>query len=318
MQCQKCAGAVRKFGKDRRGQQRFRCDDCRITFIEPSEKPLGVMRLPMDDAVKCVQLVLEGMSIRSTERITGISRNTIMALLLLVGERCKRMLDNMLVNVCVDDIQADEIWSYVGCHEKVRAAKDYGSDRGDAYCFVAIERTTKLIVAWHLGKRTTESTTHFSRKLAQATSGRFQLSTDGFAPYRSEIPAALGGRVDHMLVVKTYGTTGVEDQRRYSPPGVTGIQYEVCCGKPKLERACTSHIERSNLSLRMSVRRMARLTNAYSKKWESHKAAIALYTAFYNLCRVHMSLRGETPAMATGLADHVWTIRELIEESAKA
>jgi IS1 family transposase len=192
----------------------------------------------------------------------------------------------------------------------------YDSCMGDAFCFVGIERESKLIVAWHLGKRSHDDTVQFARKLRHATRGRFQLTTDGFAAYRQVMPQTFGDEIDFMQLIKVYGVEGVQEQRRYSPPTVLGVSHELVSGNPVQAHACTSHIERSNLSLRMSSRRFTRLTNAFSKKWENHEAALALWFAFYNFCRKHMTLK-ETPAMASGLENHVWTIRELIEESAK-
>jgi len=267
------------------------------------------MRLPMDDAVKVIQQLLEGCSVRSTSRLTGIDKNTIMTLLVHVGSNCKRMMEAKITNICVDDVQADEIWSFIGCKEKTRQAKEYGEAYGDAYTFVGIERTTKLVVAWHLGKRTTQHTEQFAEKLNRATSGKFQLTTDGFTPYKSVMPKEFGHRVDFMQLVKVYGKTGVEEQRRYSPPVVVGVDYEAIIGEPIQDRACTSHIERSNLSLRMACRRFTRLTNGFSKKWDNHRSALALWFAFYNFARVHMTLKTETPAMASGIENHVWTIR---------
>jgi IS1 family transposase len=274
------------------------------------------MRLPMEDAVKVLHQLLEGSSVRSTSRLTGIDKNTILALLVHVGANCKRMMDAKLKNVCVNDVQADEIWSFVGCKEKTRLARDFGPERGDAYCFVGIERTSKLIVAWHLGKRVQDDTTAFAEKLDRATTGKYQLTTDGFPSYKKVVPKILGDRVDFMQLIKVYGKEGVEEQRRYSPPTVIGIDFETIIGDPIQDRACTSHVERSNLSIRMATRRFTRLTNAFSKKWENHGCALALWFAYYNFGRKHMTLK-ETPAMASGLENHQWTIRELIEESAK-
>ena len=314
MECPNCQQPARKIGFTKAGTQRFRCDACKKSF-SPA-KSLGIMRLPMDKAVAVLHQLLEGSSVRSTSRLTGVDRDTVLSLMNHVGANCKRMLESKLANVCVNDIQADEIWSFVGCKEKTRAAKNYGDFMGDAYCFVGIERTSKLIVAWHLGKRTPEDTILFAHKLDKATTGHFQITTDGFTPYRNTIPQTFGSRVDFMQLIKVYGLEGVQEQRRYSPPVVTKINLEIISGQPTQARACTSHIERSNLSLRMSTRRFTRLTNGFSKKWENHESALALWFAFYNFGRKHMTLK-ETPAMASGLEDHVWTIRELIEESAK-
>lgn len=317
MECPICHKSTRKNGETKSGTQRYRCVACKKSFVPQKSAPLGVMRLPMDKAVAVLSHLLEGSSVRSTMRLTGVEKKTILALLNHVGNACKRMMEDRLKSVHVNDIQADEIWSFVGMKEKTRGAKNADPEYlGDAYTFVAIERSSKLIVAWHLGKRTGEDTVLFAHKLDKATTGRFQMTTDGFAPYKKHIPEQFGSRVDFMQLIKTYGIDGVEEQRRYSPPVVTGIVYDVISGSPSQADACTSHIERSNLSLRMSSRRFTRLTNGFSKKWENHDAALALWFAFYNYCRKHMTLK-ETPAMASGLENHVWTIRELIEESAK-
>jgi transposase-like protein/IS1 family transposase len=317
VECPTCQRRCQKFGKTAAGTQRYRCIPCKKTYTPEDDAPLGAMRLEMGRAVSVIQHLIEGCSVRSTERITGVQKKTILALMNHVGNRCKRMMEERLKSVCVNDIQADEVWSFVGCKEKTRIAKNYEPDYcGDAYFFVGIERSCNLIVAWHLGKRSAEDTVLFAHKLDKATTGRFQLTTDGYSPYRKHIPEQFGSRVDFMQLIKTYGIDGVEEQRRYSPPVVTGITYEPISGSPSQADACTSHIERSNLSLRMQSRRFTRLTNAHSKKWENHDAMLALWFAYYNYARKHMTLK-ETSAMAAGLEDHVWTIRELIEESAK-
>ncbi|MBC7818661.1 MAG: IS1 family transposase [Planctomycetaceae bacterium] len=316
MECPNCSTPSRKFGFTSHGTQRFRCDQCRKTFTPEKENPLGVMRLEMDKAVSVIRALVEGCSVRSTQRMTNVAKHTILALLVHVGSNCKRMLEDRLTDVKVNDIEGDEIWNFVGCKERTKVAKQLGESVGDSYTFVGIERTTKLVVAWHLGKRSHDDTVTFAHKLSHATSGHFQMTTDGFAPYKKVIPDTFGSRVDFSQLIKVYGKEGGEEQRRYSPPVVTKIDYQEISGSPKHDRASTSFVERSNLSIRMGVRRFTRLTNGFSKKWKNHEAALALWFAYYNYSRKHMTLK-ETPAMASGLADHVWTIRELIEESAK-
>jgi IS1 family transposase len=250
-------------------------------------------------------------------RLTGTNRTTILALLALIGPRCEAMFEDRIKNLPVNDIQADEVWGYVGMKEKTR-------DRtcpdavgvGDAYCFFGLERNTKLVLAWHVGRRSSEDAHEFADKLALATTGRFQITTDGFKPYRSAIPGAMSG-ADFAVLIKTYAT---KDDHRYSPGEVSGTIKEPCCGNPDPAKICTSHIERSNLTVRMQNRRMTRLTNAFSKKWENHRASFALFFMHYNYCRPHQTLtqdagRKTTPAMAAGLEDHVWTLRELVEKS---
>jgi IS1 family transposase len=308
---------MKRHGKDRKGNQRFRCRQCNRTLIEDRPRPLGAMRIPMEKAIAVLHQLLEGSSIRSTERITGIDRNTILSLLAHVGERCSRFLDATMVGLYVDEVECDETWGYVRCKEATRVRKNYTDACGDAYAFIGIERNTKAVIAWHLGRRTGHDTWTFAAKLHRATRGRFQLSTDGFAPYKKAMPETLGPRIDFMQVVKHYGKISDEPQHRYSPPQVTGVNYEFVCGAPKLDRASTSIVERGNLSVRMGMRRMTRLTNGWSKKWANHGYALALWFAFYNFCRRHSTIK-KTPAMALGIADHEWTIRELVDRIAAA
>jgi IS1 family transposase len=270
------------------------------------------MYVSQDRAVLALQLLLEGNSIRSTERITGMDRNTIMSLLLKAGERCKTLMISKIVNLPVQDVQADEIWGFV--QKKEGHKRDQEKDApgiGDAYCFIGIERHNKLILAWHLGRRDQRSTDAFIGRLRYATSdSRYQLSTDGFKPYISAVKMYLKGIVDFAQLVKIYSTPR-EGEQRYSPGDVVEAVPVPIMGLPKRNRICTSHIERQNLSIRMGMRRMTRLTNGFSKKWENLEAAYALWFAYYNWCRVHSSLR-VTPCMEAGIENHIWTIAELI------
>ena len=185
-------------------------------------------------------------------------------------------------------------------------------EKGDAWCFIGMERYTKLILAWHLGHRTADDTEIFTEKLAYATEGNFQINTDGFAAYKEAVVYSLGAQfVDFAQVIKIYkGNT--EDDTRYSPSVCVGCEKVAVFGDPDLERASTSHIERQNLTVRMSMRRMTRLTNAFSKKWLNLKRAYALQFAYYNFCRPHMSLNKCTPAMEAGITNHIWSIKEMV------
>ncbi len=311
MNCPTCQSEARRFGKDRDGNQRYQCVTCRKTFSDRPARPLGTMRIDLDKALVCLHHLIEGTSVRATMRLTGTNRNTILDLLALMGERCERLLEGRIEGTPVLDVQCDEIWGFVGCKEKTRQLKGKGEEFGDAWCFAAIERTSKLVLAWHLGKRTTPDTFAFAEKVAIATSGRFQLTTDGFASYKAAIPATMPD-VDFATLVKMYGKP--YEEVRYSPPVVVDTVVTPRNGNPELKRVCTSHIERQNLTIRMQNRRMTRLTNAFSKKWENHGAALALHFAYYNFCRVHSTLK-MTPAMAAGLEDHPWTLKELVEKS---
>jgi transposase-like protein/IS1 family transposase len=310
MVCASCNVPCQRFGKHRNGLRRFRCLSCKRTFTEPHRRTLDTMYISQDKAALAVQLLVEGNSIRSTERITNLDRNTILSLLVKAGHRCQRMMDSKIENLTVADVEADEIWGFVGKKEGHKYIGD-GPMMGDAYCFVAIERNTKLVLAYHLGKRSKVSTEQFMSKLRSATSeSRFQFTTDGFRPYVDATHMILGNRVDFAQLVKVYGTPR-EGEQRYSAGEVVEAVPVRIYGNPNPLRICTSHVERQNLSIRMGMRRMTRLTNAFSKKWENLEAAYSLWFAYYNFCRVHRSLR-VTPAMESGIADHIWTIAELL------
>ncbi len=310
MVCHNCQLAAKKFGKDRKGVQRYRCNACRKTFSELQDRPLGAIRLPLDKVIQVLQLLVEGVSVRSTERITGVEKKTILALLARVGDRCEMLLENLIREIPVKDIQCDELWGYVQMKEKTKTRKALTSEKlGDAYCFVAIERGSKLILSWHLGRRSAADTNLFIDKLDKATQGQFQITTDGFGPYRDAIGFTLGGRTDFAQLVKIYGE--MQDEHRYSPAQVLGAKKDWQHGRPDESRVCTSHVERQNLTIRMQMRRLTRLTNGFSKKWENLKAAYALHFAYYNFCRIHSSIRC-TPAMEAGITKHVWCLEELL------
>ncbi|HTV83083.1 MAG TPA: IS1 family transposase [Acidobacteriaceae bacterium] len=309
--CPTCQRDCQRFGKHRNGLRRFRCPGCKRTYTERHERTLGTMYVSQDRAVMALQLLLEGNSIRSTERITGMDRNTIMTLLVKAGERCQRLAQHKIEHLTVRDVEVDEIWGYVYKKQGRIRPDESRAPIGDAYCFVGMERNTKLVLAWHLGRRSRVHTDVFLAKLRYATSDqRFQLSTDGFQAYAPAVGLALQDRVDYAQIIKVYGSPR-EGEQRYSPAEVIGLEVAPVMGKPNMRRVCTSHIERQNLTIRMGMRRMTRLTNAFSKKWENLEAAYALHFAYYNFCRVHKTLR-VTPAMEQGIADHVWTIAELI------
>lgn len=312
MTCDACRIDCQRFGKHRNGLRRFRCPQCRKTYTEPHSRTLDTMYISQDRAVLALQLLLEGNSIRSTERITGMDRNTIMSLLVKAGKKCQSLLDSTIRNIPVKDVEADEIWGF--CQKKERSRRAHEKDVyeiGDAWCFVGIERNTKLVLAWHLGKRDRTSTDRFIGKLRYATGdNRFQLSTDGWAAYPGSVGLILRGLADYAQLIKIYSTPR-EGEQRYSPGDVVEAVPVPVMGLPKRDRICTSHIERQNLSIRMGMRRMTRLTNGFSKKWENLEAAYSLWFAYYNFCRVHQSLR-VTPCMESNLTGHVWTIAELI------
>jgi IS1 family transposase len=259
-----------------------------------------------------LQLLLEGTSVRSAERITGAHRDTILDLMVRAGERCERFLEDRIQNVAVRDVQADEIWAYVKMKEKEKVRRDIEDDRlGDAYTFVGIERHTKLVLCWHLGRRSYDDTFAFTEKLYRATGTHWQLTTDGFKAYQNAVIHSLGARdVDFAQLVKVYAHPSADDHT-YSPPTVINSVPVEIYGNPDPDRICTSHVERSNLTMRMQMRRFTRLTNGFSKKWENLKAMLALFFAYYNFGRIHSTIR-VTPAMEAGLTDHIWELKELL------
>ncbi|HKB66324.1 MAG TPA: IS1 family transposase [Pyrinomonadaceae bacterium] len=268
--------------------------------------------MPFDKALLCLNMLLEGNSLRSIERMTGVHRDTVMALLLKAGERCERLMHERIKGLAVKDVEADEIWGFIRFKNRHKLYKQITDPRvGDAYTWVGIERNTKLILAWHLGQRDMVDCEAFTEKLSYATSGHFQLTTDGYRPYENAVSYSLGTRVDYAMLIKVYGNRDPDGEQKYSPPEVVETVSKPMIGWPDPNRICTSIIERSNLSMRTSIRRLTRLTNAFSKKWENLHAALALYFAYYNFCRIHSSIRC-TPAMESGLTGQVWTLRELL------
>jgi transposase-like protein/IS1 family transposase len=313
MNCPECGNASKRFGKHRNGLQRFRCLSCRKTFTESYQPAFQVADYLNDKrALMAIRMLVEGCSIRTVERLTEIRRDTIIHLLLIAGQRCEKLMDS-LRNVAATDVQMDECWNFVYCKEKNKGPEDAHNDEiGDCYNWVAIDRPTKLVLAFVVGRRTTANAMELMRKVRSATSPtvRFQLTTDGLQAHIAAVDEMLLDRCDYAQLVKTYAQPA-ENERRYSPAECTGAVKIVVSGNPDEERICTSHIERFNLTMRMQIRRLTRLTNAFSKKLGNHKAAIALHFAWYNFCQIHGSLR-VTPAMEAGIADHVWSASELL------
>jgi IS1 family transposase len=306
---------MRRFGKNRNGSQRYRCNVCKKCFTDEATRPEDGRRVEKEKMILALRMLLEGNSIRSVERLMRIHRDTILSAMVDAGKKCKRFLEDAICGLPVGNVQVDEIWSFVLCKEKTRLLRVYPEEGvGDAYCFTAIERDTKLLLAWHLGKRDVGDTDTFARRLREATTGSFQLTSDGWHPYRRAIPASFGTSLDFAVMIKDYAANP-EEFRRYSPPDVVSVTVRVQTGNPDPAQICTSHVERSNLTLRMQIRRFTRLTNGHSKKWENHEAAIAFFFAYYNFCRVHSTLK-TTPAVAAKLTDRTWSVEELLQQVA--
>ncbi len=311
MTCHNCRTECRKFGK-RQNRQRYQCQQCRKVFTDARDNTLDGMYLPVEKAELVLKLLLEGNSVSTVERITEVHHTTILKLLVLAGEKCERIMAEKIRNVEVRDVECDELWAFIGKKQK-RVRPEDDQNLGDAYTFVAIERHTKLVLNIALGKRDQRTTNAFVEGIRHATSrSSFQITTDGFAPYKSAITTSLHDRLTGFAqLIKVYRSSQ-DGEARYSPAEVASTEVVPIMGQPDPERICTSIVERSNLSTRMSNRRFTRLTNAFSKRWENHWATVACWFTFYNFCRVHKSLR-TTPAMAAGIADHIWSVRELLE-----
>ncbi len=313
MNCQACNVECRKFGKHRNGLQRFRCPLCGKTYTEEHERLFAPMTVPEDKALLAIQLLIEGTSVRTVERITGLHRDTILRLLVLAGERCIALMDAKMRNLRCEKIQADEIWSFVA--KKDRNVKvDDPDEYGNAWVFVAMDAQTKLIPSYIVGKRNKETTYQFLTDLRDRMDAehRFQITTDGFHFYQRGVEDVFAGQADFAQMIKLYGDYGQHDAAgRYSPAPMIETIVKIRDGRPDPRHISTSYVERQNLTIRMAIRRFTRLTNAFSKKLDNHKAACALHFAYYNFCRIHKSLR-VTPAMEAGITDHIWSLRELL------
>lgn len=284
--------------------------DRQLTCCQTGRLPfLMANHLRTERKLACLNALVEGCSIRSAERMTGVHRDTITRLLVNVGEGCATLLDERMTGLSCTRLELDEIWSYVG--RKQRNVPEGASDElGDQWTYVAIDPTTKLIPSFLVGKRTHYNTRAFCADLASRVRNRVQISTDGLAMYVGAIEAAFGGRVDFAQIVKQYEAEPI-GPGRYSPPKVSATQKTPVFGSPLEEYVTTSHAERSNLTMRMQMRRFTRLTNAFSKKLENHCAAIALHVAHYNFVRQHRSLR-VTPAVAASVESKMWDLDELV------
>lgn len=300
------------WGKDRAGNVRRRCKDCgKVLSIVPP-RPLGRMRISLENATLVLSMLTEGSSIRSAERVSGIHRDTICKLLRVAGEKCEALLSKLVRNVDAKDVQCDELWSFVKMKEKTKTRKQITDpEMGDAYTFLAIERDSKLLLAHHVGRRTVPDAHMFAAKLSAAVgSEKFQISTDGLEAYPDALGSHLGGRIDYAQIIKTF-SGGLDSERRYSPPSIISTEKRVISGSPDQAKVCTSHVERLNLHVRMMSRRFTRLTTGFSKKRDALKSAVAVFVASYNFCWRHSTLR-MSPAMHVGLTRKIWTVRDLL------
>jgi IS1 family transposase len=272
------------------------------------------MRIGLDKAAQVIQMLCEGMSVLAASRLTGVAKQTILDLLIYVGPKCDEYMQANIKGVFASDVQVDEIWQYVFCKNATAKRMKYVGGCGDSYTFTAIERHTKLLVAWHMGRRTEQSTDYFVRKLDKATQGHFHLSSDAWKSYPPTIKKHLGNRVDYGMMTKIYGRQINYPISAYSPARIIGAARTPMHGDVyQQDQICTSHVERMNGSIRLFCKRMSRLTLAFSKRWDNHRAALAVFFCHYNYCRKHKSLGRLTPAMAHGLVTEVWSVRKMLE-----
>ena len=262
--------------------------------------------------VAVISALVEGCSVRSTVRLTGVAKGTILRLLADVGRACAAYQDTAIRNVAARRVQVDEIWSFVACKEKNLTTDilERNPNAGDAWTFVAIDAQTKLVLSWLVATRDAASATEFLQDVAGRISTRIQLTTDAARIYLSAVDDAFGGDIDYAMLQKVYGADP-QAEKRYSPAVCTGCTSETITGNPDYKHVSTSYVERQNLTMRMNIRRFTRLTNAFSKKLENHMHSVALFYMHYNFVRIHQSLR-VTPAMEAGITASPWTIADIV------
>lgn len=269
--------------------------------------------LKREKQVAAIHALAEGMSIRSVERITGIHRDTIMRLGVRVGEGCTMILDEMMHDIRADYFELDEVWGFVG--KKQRRVQPGEGLVGDAWTFTALEAQSKAIPVFRVGKRDADTARAFVDDLSGRLANRVQISTDGLTAYVEAIEQAFGSNVDYAQVVKSYSSTDpLPADTRYSPPKMIAVTKTTINGMPEEGKISTSYVERSNLTVRMHTRRLTRLTNAFSKKWENFTAAVGLTFGYYNLVKIHSTVR-MTPAMALGVTPTLWTASDLVDRA---
>lgn len=268
-------------------------------------------KLTREERVRVISALVEGNSIRSTVRMTGIAKNTVVKLLAEIGSVCAEYQHEHIRNLNVKRIQCDEIWAY--CYAKQKNVPEDKKGQfgfGDVWTWTAIDPESKLIISWYVGLRNAEHAKCFMSDLASRLASKVQLTTDGHHAYLEAVEEAFGNNIDYAMLIKLYGAEN-SGPGRYSPPACIGTRRQSIVGKPKQEHISTSYVERQNLTMRMSMRRFTRLTNGFSKKVQNLEYSVALYFMYYNFCRIHQTTR-ITPAMAAGVTDHLWEIKDIV------
>ncbi len=312
MTCIKCQhGQTKRFGYvGKQRVPRYRCLFCKTTFVEPRVKPLDRHYTPLDKATQVLSMMLEGMSVRAIERLTGVHRDTILSLMCTAGLKAAESFNSLVRDVPVRRVQADEVWCFTHTKE-AHLRDDAPTEWGHTYVWIAIDADSKLVLSYHIGKRGSADAFKFIEDLDTRVKFRFQLTTDGHGAYLEPIETILGMRVDYAQLVKVFATPKSAGPDWYGTGKIRDLIPNDIIGTPDPEHISTSYVERSNLTLRMHLRRFTRLTNGFTKKLDNLKAAVALFMGWYNFCRVHGTIK-VTPAMEAGLTDHVWNLGELL------
>jgi len=268
--------------------------------------------LNVDKQLAVIAALIEGNSIRSISRMTGVHKTTIQSLLYRVGDNCERLMQKYMRNLSIRTIQADEIWCFVGKKQGrlTEEERGNGSTFGDQYVYVAMDPDTKLVPVYDIGRRDRLTTIKFIKRLEARLNNRIQLFTDAYVSYREAVYRAFGTDIDFAQIRKYFGKDHKEEHR-YSPPTIISLRQRVICGNPDAKDISTSLVERQNLTMRMQMRRFTRLTNGFSKSLKGLRAAVALHFAHYNFCRIHSTIKC-TPAMEAGITNNIWKIDALL------
>lgn len=271
-------------------------------------------KLPLETRVQILAMLCEGSSMRSISRVCDVSINTVSKLLVDAGKACAAFHDEKVRGVKACRVQVDEIWSFTAAKQKnVASMKVPVEGAGDTWTWTALDADSKLIITWLVGGRDSDYAIAFMDDLRDRLANRVQLTSDGHKAYLEAVEGAFGGDVDYAMLVKMYGATSESAKGRYSPAECTGDRKTPIEGSPDLAHVSTSYAERQNLTMRMQMRRFTRLTNAFSKKFENHMHMVAVYTVWYNYVKQHKSLKGLSPAMASGISDTLWSMTDLAE-----
>jgi IS1 family transposase len=268
-------------------------------------------RLSTEKRAQVVAALIEGNSIRSTVRLTGVCKDEVTKLSCDLGTTCKTLHNATICNLRAQSVQCDEVWSFCYAKAKNVPEEKKGTGAGDVWTWTAIDADSKLIISYLCGGRDAEWATTFMEDLASRVASRIQITTDGHRVYAEAVAGTFGFDVDYAMLIKQYGAPSDKAESRYSPAACIGTRTATLCGHPDPKRISTSFVERQNLSMRMHMRRFTRLTNAFSKKFENHCYMVAIYFAYYNFCRVHQTLR-VTPAMEAGVTNRVWSVEDLV------